>query len=175
MKKVAHDRRWFGYRRVHVLLKVEGLAVMLAVALAARDRADSATNSTSQGAVRVANPVHHFEIPVTDMDRAVHFYQSVFGYELSRQTIDDYEMAFFPRSDGTPGACGALARGDVYVPSKSGAVINFDAPDIDPVLERALAQGATILYSRKHVGASGYVAEISDSEDNRIALNVISD
>lgn len=123
----------------------------------------------------MANPVYHFEIPVTDMDRAVRFYQSVFGYELSRQTVDGYEMAFFPRADGAPGASGALARGDIYVPSKSGAIIYFDVPDIDPVLERALEQGATILYPKKHVGAAGYVAEISDSEGNRLALNAVSD
>lgn len=149
--------------------------VTFAVALAACDSAGPSTNRASQGAVIVANPVYHFEIPVTDLDRAVRFYESVFGYELSRQTVDGYEMAFFPRADGAPGASGALARGDVYVPSKSGAIIYFDVPDIDPVLERALALGAKILYPKKHVGAAGYVAEISDSEGNRIALNAISD
>lgn len=152
-----------------------GAVVILMVALAACDRAGPPTIGVNQGAAFVANPVYHFEIPVTDMDRAVHFYQSVFGYELSRQTVDGYEMAFFPRADGAPGASGALASGDVYVPSTSGAIIYFDVPDIDPVLERALAQGATILYPKKHVGAAGYVAEILDSEGNRIALNALSD
>jgi hypothetical protein len=123
----------------------------------------------------VTNPVYHFEIPVTDMDRAVNFYQSVFGYELSRETVDGYEMAFFPRADGMPGASGALAKGDVYVPSRSGAIIYFDVPDIDPVLERAVAQGATILYPKKHIGAAGYVAEISDSEGNRVGLTASSE
>ena len=123
----------------------------------------------------MTNPVYHFEIPVTDMDRAVNFYQSVFGYELSRETVDGYEMAFFPRADGMPGASGALAKGDVYVPSRSGAIIYFDVPDIDPVLERAVAQGATILYPKKHIGAAGYVAEISDSEGNRVGLTASSE
>lgn len=149
-------------------------ALLFAAALVACG-ADQATDDTTQGAAAVANPVYHFEIPVTDMDRAVRFYQSVFGYELRRETIDGYEMAFFPRADGMPGASGALARGDVYVPSMSGAVIYFDVPDIDPVLERAVAQGATILYPKKYIGAAGYVAEISDSEGNRIALTAISD
>jgi uncharacterized protein len=128
-----------------------------------------------RGEFAVANPVYHFEIPVADIDRAVRFYQSVFGYELSRQTIDGYEMAFFPRADGMTGASGALAKGDVYVPSTSGVIIYFDVPDIDTVLERAVAQGATILYPKKYIGAAGYVAEISDSEGNRIALTAVSD
>jgi uncharacterized protein len=151
------------------------IVLILVATLMACDRTDRSPDNTTQGAPVVANPVYHFEIPVTDMDRAVRFYQSVFGYELSRQTVDGYEMAFFPRAEGMAGASGALARGDVYVPSTSGAIIYFDVPDIDPVLERAVAQGATILYPKKHIGAAGYVAEITDSEGNRIALTAVSD
>jgi predicted enzyme related to lactoylglutathione lyase len=146
---------------------------MLVAALAACDHVSQPPDGTRQAAA--ANPVYHFEISVTDMDRAVRFYQSVFGYELSQQTVDGYEMAFFPRADGEPGASGALAKGDVYVPSKSGAIIYFDVADIDPVLERAVAQGASVLFPKKHIGAAGYVAEISDSEGNRIALSAVSD
>jgi predicted enzyme related to lactoylglutathione lyase len=146
---------------------------MRVAALAACDHGSQPPDGTRQAAA--ANPVYHFEISVTDMDRAVRFYQSVFGYELSQQTVDGYEMAFFPRADGEPGASGALAKGDVYVPSKSGAIIYFDVADIDPVLERAVAQGASVLFPKKHIGAAGYVAEISDSEGNRIALSAVSD
>ena len=147
---------------------------MLVTALAACDHGSQPPDGTRQAAA-AANPVHHFEISVTDMDRAVRFYQSVFGYELSRQIVDGYEMAFFPRADGEPGSSGALAKGDVYVPSTSGAIIYFDVADIDPVLERAVAQGASVLFPKKHIGAAGYVAEISDSEGNRIALSAVSD
>jgi uncharacterized protein len=147
---------------------------MLVTALAACDRGSQPPDGTRQAAA-AANPVYHFEISVTDMDRAVRFYQSVFGYELSRQTVDGYEMAFFPRADGEPGSSGALAKGDAYVPSTSGAIIYFDVADIDPVLERAVAQGASVLFPKKHIGAAGYVAEISDSEGNRIALSAVSD
>ncbi len=118
----------------------------------------------------MANPVFHFEIPVTDLDRAVAFYEAVFGYRLTRETVDGYEMAFFPRAEGQPGASGALARGDVYRPSHDGPVIYFDVPDIDAVLARAAARGGRVLYPRKDIGAAGFVAEIEDSEGNRIAL-----
>ncbi|QMW24709.1 VOC family protein [Sandaracinobacteroides saxicola] len=120
-----------------------------------------------------ANPVFHFEIPVTDMDRAVAFYQAVFGVRLSRRVVDGHDMAFFPRADGQPGASGALAKGDVYVPSKTGAILYFDVADIDAVLARATARGAAVLYAKKAVPGAGYVAEIEDSEGNRIALNQI--
>lgn len=62
----------------------------------------------------MTNPVFYFEIPITDMDRAVAFYESVFGFNLKRKVVDGYEMALFPRADGKPGASGALAKGDAY-------------------------------------------------------------
>lgn len=117
-----------------------------------------------------SNPVFHFEIPVTDMERAVAFYEAVFGYSLNSKTVDGYEMAFFPRADNQPGASGALARGDVYRPSHDGPIIYFDVPDIDAVLARAIARGGRVLYAKKDIGAAGFVAEIEDSEGNRIAL-----
>jgi predicted enzyme related to lactoylglutathione lyase len=152
------------------------LNMMLLVAmLTACSRSESTRPDADQRAPGVENPVYHFEIPVTDMDRAVRFYQSVFGYELTEQTVDGYQMAFFPRADGKPGASGALAKGDVYVPSTAGAIIYFDVPDIDVVLERAMAQGAKVLYPKKHIGDAGYVAELLDSEGNRIALTAVTD
>ena len=116
------------------------------------------------------NPVFHFEIPVTDMDRAIAFYEAVFGYSLSRKTVDGYDMAFFPRADHQPGASGALAKGDAYRPSHDGPIIYFDVPDIDAVLARAAARGSRVLYPKKDIGEAGFVAEIEDSEGNRIAL-----
>jgi len=120
------------------------------------------------------NAVHHFEIPVTDMDRAVGFYETVLGVRLTRRTVDGYEMAFFPRSDGAPGASGALAKGDVYVPSKAGAIVYFDVPDIDAALGRAAGLGAKTLYPKTDIGAGGIVAEVEDSEGNRLALNMVA-
>jgi uncharacterized protein len=121
----------------------------------------------------MTNPVFHFEIPVTDMDRAVKFYEAVFSVKLTRRNVDGYDMAFFPRADGKPGASGALAKGDVYVPSKTGAILYFDVADIDETLLRAERQGAKVLYPKKDIGKGGFVAEIEDSEGNRIALNMI--
>lgn len=123
----------------------------------------------------VINPVVHFEIPVTDMDRAAAFYEAVFAVKLERREVDGYPMAFFPRADGRPGASGALAQGDVYKPTRDGAILYFDVPDIDAVIARAEARGGAVLYPKKHIGAAGFVAEIADSEGNRIALSEAAD
>lgn len=118
-----------------------------------------------------ANPVSYFEIPVTDMDRAVAFYEAVFGWSLERQSIDGYDMALMPFDPDSPGATGALAKGDVYVPTTNGPIVYFRVANIDAALARAVAAGGAVLYPRKDVGAFGSVAEFGDSEGNRIALN----
>ena len=117
------------------------------------------------------NPVGYFEIPVTDLDRAVRFYATVFEVQLERTVIDGYDMALFPFDPDAPGAGGALAKGDVYVPGKAGPVLYFSVPDIDTVLARATKLGAKVLYEKKSIGENGFVAEIEDSEGNRIALH----
>ncbi len=116
------------------------------------------------------NPVVYFEIPVADMPRAVRFYSAVFGYTLEREVIDGYEMARFPRQDGAPGASGALAKGDVYKPSTSGPIVYFQVADIEETLRRAEEHGGRRLYPKTAVGGQ-FVAEIGDSEGNRIGLN----
>lgn len=146
------------------------VAVMLAL-LTAACAVEQPQPGRGEEAAVMTNPVVHFEIPVTDMDRAVAFYESVLGYPLTRENVDGYEMAFFPRADGRYGTSGALAKGDVYRPSHEGPVIYFDVADIDAVMARAAARGAKMLYPKKDIGAAGFVAEFEDSEGNRIALS----
>ena len=118
-----------------------------------------------------ANPVGYFEIPVTDLDRAIRFYQLTFDVELTRMHVDGYDMAMFPLSETAPGAAGALMKGDVYVPAKAGPVIYFSVARIDTALQRANDAGGQTLYERKSIGELGFVAEFEDSEGNRIALH----
>ncbi|WP_043159052.1 VOC family protein [Aeromonas hydrophila] len=46
------------------------------------------------------NIAMHFEIPVTDMARAMAFYRRVFGIEFELTQIDGNEMALFPLMEG---------------------------------------------------------------------------
>jgi predicted enzyme related to lactoylglutathione lyase len=113
--------------------------------------------------------VFYFEIPVSDMERALAFYRATFECDLERYDVDGYDMALFPRAEGA--ATGALAKGDVYIPAKTGPIIYFTVPDIDATLARAVAAGGDILYPKKDIGELGFVGEFQDSESNRIALS----
>ncbi|MGL6349143.1 MAG: VOC family protein [Aeromonas sp.] len=112
----------------------------------------------------------HFEIPVTDMQRAIAFYSAVFDIEFERADIDGNEMALFPLIDGAEGCSGALAKGDSYVPSLDGTRIYLTVNNLDRVMAAALSAGAKLLYPVTLVGEAIKVAEFQDSEGNRSAL-----
>lgn len=122
---------------------------------------------TVQG--NTSNPVVYFEIPVTDIDRAVRFYTAVFHFTFAKEIIDNYEMALFPFIEEHSGISGALAKGDIYKPTKDGVVLYFKTEHIEETLQRVIAHGGRILYPKKDNGL-GFVAEFEDSEGNRIAL-----
>lgn len=122
----------------------------------------------------IANPVSYFEIPVTDMQRAIEFYQAVFQLPLARTTLDGHDMALFPFDEHGQGISGALAHGDSYVPAPSGPRIYFFVDDIDTILARVIEQGGVIAYQKTQVGQF-WVAEFRDSEGNQIALSAASE
>jgi predicted enzyme related to lactoylglutathione lyase len=117
------------------------------------------------------NPVVYFEIPVLDLDRACDFYSKVFETTLTKEVVDGYQVALFETSDESFGASGALVVGDVYVPSQQGCCLYFGVESIDETIARALELGGSLLYPKKSNGDLGSVAEIQDSEGNRIALH----
>jgi predicted enzyme related to lactoylglutathione lyase len=116
-----------------------------------------------------SNPVVYFEIPVANIDRAIKFYKAVFHFDFDQENIDNNEMALFPFVDENSGISGALAKGEIYKPTKDGVVIYFKTENIDETLKLAISNGGQILYSKTDNGI-GLVAEFEDTEGNRIAL-----
>ena len=117
------------------------------------------------------NPISYVEIPVADLDRAVDFYSALFGHGFERATVDGYAMALFPTGEAGPGASAALVQGDIYRPTRDGAVVYHHVDDLDGTLRLAARLGADLLYPPKDLGPLGRVAEIEDSEGNRVALH----
>jgi hypothetical protein len=116
-----------------------------------------------------SNPVVYFEIPVIDIDRATKFYSTVFNFKFDTAIIDNNEMALFPFTQENSGISGALAKGEIYKPTKDGVLIYFNTVNIDETLRLANANGGQILYPKTDNGI-GHVAEFEDTEGNRIAL-----
>jgi len=54
------------------------------------------------------NVVGWFEIPVSDMDRALKFYETILGYTLQREKMGSLDMAWFPWKENEVGSSGSL-------------------------------------------------------------------
>jgi len=120
------------------------------------------------------NVVGWFDIPVTDMERAIRFYEQVFDFKLSRQQIGPLEMAWFPLVEGGLGTPGSLVKSEFHRPSDKGVRVYFTAHSGDVAIEagRVKAAGGEVLVQRTLIKEDiGYMAVILDSEGNQIALH----
>jgi predicted enzyme related to lactoylglutathione lyase len=121
------------------------------------------------------NVVGWFEIPVNDMDRAMQFYETVFGFKLSRNQMGPLDMAWFPWVDNGMGAGGSLVyHPDQYKPSSDGTLVYLTAwsGDVAVELSRIEAAGGKVLMEKKEISPEhGFMALFLDTEGNRIALH----
>ena len=113
-----------------------------------------------------------FDIPVSDMDRAIAFYRALTGQDLVRLPVGpDKETALFTPDEGGSGGCLFLAPEDT--PSHDGSRVYFDAsPNIDEWIARVESAGGRILVPKTPIGdAQGVFAYFEDSEGNRVGLH----
>ena len=115
-------------------------------------------------------PALYFEIPVNDMTRAMAFYATVFGFDFELEEIHGNQMALMPFAVDGSGISGALAKGEIYKPTVNGTLIYLHTASIDNTLNAAQLAGAKVLFPKTKAGDHAYVAEIEDSEGNRIGL-----
>lgn len=120
------------------------------------------------------NMVGWFEIPVTDMDRAKKFYDSVFEIDISIHDMNELVMGWFPFAEGKPGAAGSLVKHkDFYFPSdKHGSLVYFSCDDLQVQQDRVEPAGGKVLQPKKEIAPGyGFMAVFIDTEGNRIALH----
>lgn len=118
------------------------------------------------------NTINWFEIPVTDLQRAVNFYCRIFGYEAMYQmNMGGIDMAFFPMEG--EGVSGALCKGKDYNPTMDGAVIYLNGnPDLNNILSKVESFGGKVLVEKTIITEDiGYMALFVDSEGNKVALH----
>lgn len=111
-----------------------------------------------------------FEIPVSDMERAVAFYEQLFGINIQVHDLGQLKMGLLPGGND-----GALVENEIfYKPSESfGPLIYLNAgEDLLNVLNKVEQAGGKIQIPKRQISESrGFMAVIIDSEGNRIALH----
>jgi len=115
-----------------------------------------------------------FEIPATDLGRAMRFYEVVLGIEMKREQMGPQEMAVF--SYQAPGVGGCIAQGEGFQPSQQGNLVYlFAGPNMKSVLGRVERGGGKIALGRTELPDNlGCYAHIIDTEGNKVGLHALA-
>lgn len=120
------------------------------------------------------NAINWFEIPATDFDRAVKFYETALGISMHREVFAGDPNAFFPYAQGQ-GVGGSVVKADYANPGSGGAVVYLNAgthQQLEAALARVEAAGGSVLRPATDLGEIGTIAFIRDTEGNHVGLHV---
>lgn len=115
-----------------------------------------------------------FEIPVTNLSRAIDFYEKIFNIKIEAMDMGDMKIGLFPSEDQ---ACfGILAEGEDYSPAPGGVTIYLDGGnDLQDVLSLVEEHGGKIVVPKSlHADESGYFGLFIDSEGNKMGLHSLN-
>jgi predicted enzyme related to lactoylglutathione lyase len=112
-----------------------------------------------------------FDIPATNFDRAVTFYETVLGISLIRENMLGAQLAMFPAQPGE--MTGAILAREGVTPGTTGSTIYLKAgDDLSVALARAAKAGGKVLHPKTFIKEGwGYFAIILDSEGNSVGLH----
>ena len=106
--------------------------------------------------------VIHFELPADEPERAVRFYEMVFGWKISKWDGPMDYWLVMTGEEGAPGIDGAIS------PRDAGATVTYviDVPSADEYVGKVLSAGGTVVLPKHEVPGVGYLAYCTDTEGN---------
>lgn len=112
-----------------------------------------------------------FEIPATDMTRAIKFYEEILDLKIEKMEFPGMEMGLLPYESQM--VTGVIVKGEDYVPSSSGVTIYIHGgDDLQVALNKVENNGGQIIIPKTpHADESGYFAIFIDSEGNKMGLH----
>lgn len=115
--------------------------------------------------------INWFDIPATDFDRAVKFYETILGAKLIQENMLGARMAIFPAKPGE--ATGAIMARDGVLPATGGTTIYLKAGnDLGTALARVEKAGGKLLHPKTFIKEGmGYFGLILDTEGNSVGLH----
>lgn len=129
---------------------------------------DTLTNSKAKD---MKSYISMFEIPATDISRAIKFYQALLDIKIEKMDVEGMQMGILPYEGQM--VTGVIVKADGYKPSADGVTMYLNAGEnLQVALDRVEKNGGQIIIPKTaHADGSGYFAIFLDSEGNRMALN----
>jgi predicted enzyme related to lactoylglutathione lyase len=112
-----------------------------------------------------------FEIPATDISRAIKFYQAILEVDIEKMEMPGMEMGILPYEGQM--VTGVIMKEDGLKPSADGVTIYLNGGDnLQVILDRVQSNsGKVMLPKTPHADEVGYFAIFLDSEGNKIGLH----
>ncbi|MEZ5038716.1 MAG: VOC family protein [Saprospiraceae bacterium] len=112
-----------------------------------------------------------FEIPATDISRAVNFYEVLLDIKIEKMDVEGMQMGILPYEGQM--VTGVIIQADGYKPSADGVTMYLNAGEnLQVLLDKIEKNGGQIVVPKTaHADESGYFALFIDSEGNKMALN----
>jgi predicted enzyme related to lactoylglutathione lyase len=120
-----------------------------------------------------SNAIAWFDIYVSDMGRAVAFYERVLQATLEPigDPTGETQMMGFPTDMGLYGAGGALVKSAYARPGAGGTLVYFGVQDCANEASRVVAAGGKVIRPKFSIGEFGWVALCEDPEGNPFGLS----
>lgn len=107
------------------------------------------------------------EIPVTDLKKAIAFYNAVFDWQMVPSMMGPEEVAVFGGQGSAQTISGNLVEGPAA--GGTGPVVHIAVPDLAAATDRARTAGAKVMEGPVQILAGRYT-NIQDPDGNRIGL-----
>lgn len=120
-----------------------------------------------------SNAIGWFDIYVSDMQRAVTFYEQVFQQKLEQigDPTGETQMMGFPTDMQRYGAGGALVKANHARPGLGGTLVYFSVDDCAVEQSRVADAGGKVARPKFSIGDFGWVTLCEDTEGNMFGLS----
>ncbi len=120
----------------------------------------------------MTSSINWFEIPVKNFSRAKAFYAILLDAEIQEMPHPIFKYGILPGDMQNGGVTGGIVEGEGYEPSMTGSLIYLNGgDDLSIPLSKVEAAGGKILLPKTSIGGNGFMAHITDTEGNKIALH----
>ena len=112
-----------------------------------------------------------FEIPATDISRAVSFYEAILDINIEKMELPGMQMGIFPYEDQM--VTGVIMKVEGYKPSADGVTIYLNGGDnLQHILDKVEKNGGKVIVPKTaHADENGFFALFLDTEGNKLGLD----
>lgn len=108
----------------------------------------------------------HFDLPADDPQRAITFYENVFGWKIEKWDGPiDYWL--IDTGDKEGGVDGGISKREE---DEEGVINTVEVPSVDEYIKKVKQHGGKVIREKHPVPGVGYMATISDTEGNLFGI-----